>query len=306
MNSVRLDIKTSNNPVSIPDCTMVGRNLLDIPQEIKDQIYGYVVADTYRVLPPLCNCDEQAPNSSKANIIDRSLLEFVASSLFRTSKRMRCEALQVLFSTSVLRCSVTCFDYHLWEFKVPTDRIMRVELEVNKRANSLACPAVHKAPSDRSPLHFLQAFGGGEISRKSICINFVDNMQPAFRVVKHTTLFHAMIKLTGFGTVKIEFGRQPSKVDTGSWLEGAKSYYTYDCKALKTAIKNALEPTLGPAMSGEFDSSSGYRMADHWFARCLEFRPRDFTATTLKIEEAGSGERGLEHRMRDEQVAVHD
>ncbi len=204
-------------------------NLLDLPQEVKDRIYGYVVYGSYRVLP-------QRPLGYPARQGD----DFRHESILRVAKRTNYEAMQVLQRRSWFLYNMRTLPYY-WPVvdEAPTRHMMNVELIVGQSLSSEQVAPV------------LLSFAGSEILRRTCHIvipRFSLNL--AHYAETHETTFNELrpyfqlIKLmTGFTTVVLQInlhGKEKIRRDE----EG----YYFDRAKLLTDIEENLGPALGPAM----------------------------------------------------------
>ena len=232
-------------------------HLLDLPQEVKDQIYAYVVSSTYLIL-----------RGSRKQRND----DFRHDSILRVSKRTNYEAMQVLQRRSWFICDTKtrpCYNSLLR--KAPTQHMMNVELIVGRY-----CTCVDIAPA------FL-SFAGTDIMRRTchVLVPTSCEVLTYYAVVdtvyfaERERFFRLMESLTGFATVVLQINLRREKNNRRDH-DGPD----FDFTKLPTDIEDYLGPTLGPAMPCNPVQEQKYHMT-------FRFSPRRFATERLASAELG-------------------
>lgn len=237
--------------------------LEDLPQELRDQIYDYVIGGSY--------CVDHQPYICHIDLATSGLSNYA---LFQTSKRVRNDAMKVCFSkvefcwllTAQYRCDYWCklkFPAKRLLKHLPTDRLMNILLVFEMGAcfwysvnSSLICD-------------FIQNFSGAEILREKMRIRF-EKCSSSTHIFTSTPYFQALTALTGFRTVVVEV--------LMTYTNSSDTEQLSDCKHLQTAIKDVLEPALGPAIieTAKLDKWGWF----HGFC-FLEFHPRQHSTKLI-------------------------
>ena len=208
-------------------------HLFDLPQEIKDQIYGYLVSDRYNVLV--------------------FWGDFKSLSILWVSKRTNREAMAVLQGRSWF-----IFDLGLlWRHpsrarKALTQYMMDVELLVGPLSTL----------EELAPV--FRRFAGTWVLRRTchVLVPVPSNIMRTYHVLNRDAasvalslaqlegFFGLMKSLTGFETVVLQINWERPRYINLERLENSQRYYGYDCDVTKLPkdIEDALGPTLGPAM----------------------------------------------------------
>ena len=284
--SARLDNLPRDTAIAAMDIEQVpekipksSKTLDTLPGEIQNMIYGYLVGgvgDEYNVLPI------HKPKYPKRKP-DRHLLRplDVAQALFLTSKSVRHVAMDVFFFHSLI-----CWDFDPWQNlsfrKAPTHRIMNVQLLLDMDWHNDKCYTVCDEDSNLSRalrldrmnvIHqVLEDFGGTEILRRMMRIRFKDCSIHTHRIIP-TKYFQALTELTGFHTVVVQISMErflycPIRVC---------SRQLSDCDQLRAAMRDVLEPALGPAELGYVTRESTECVAFDEY-HFLEFHPQRYLA----------------------------
>ncbi|KAL9077389.1 MAG: hypothetical protein Q9161_000234 [Pseudevernia consocians] len=255
---------TSPNTSLVPDTkSKPSITLNNLPREIKDQIYDYVIGGDYRVLPP----------GYRQRYRDGHVYEPLRHALFRVSKRVSYEAMEVFFS----KCEF-CWSFEFGEQRffnqAPTNRMMNILLEVDMLQHGIECR--DEEETGRHPestdgyvsFDILKDFGGVEILRKTMRIRFHRCSVFTHRIIP-TTYFQALKALIGFQTVIVEI-----RMRYPPYREPAEPHVHY---TLRMAMRDVLEPALGPAKIGSVECvqepHDGYPLDEPLF---LEFHPRQY------------------------------
>ena len=203
--------------------------LLDLPREIRDRIYGYVVRSAYYVLPT------RVPGLLKELGDD-----FSHESILRVSKRTNCEAMQVLQRRSWFIYNMDfVWYYRSFVGRAPTQQMMNCELIVGRYC------------SCHDMARVIRSFGGTNILRRTCHILIPASSRilmyyavPDTAILPDLWRFFQLIKLlNGFTTVVLQINLQQAES-----IRSVKDSRVFDCAKLLTDIEDVLEPALGPAM----------------------------------------------------------
>ena len=246
-------------------------HLFDLPQEIKDQIYGYLVSDTYLIVPSL-----RGPPSRRNQGDD-----FRHLSILGVSKRANWEAVQLLqkrswfiYKMPDLPSCCRLFDNTIYQgspsccrlFDTATTRhMMNVQIVIDYRF----------LRQDLSPV-FL-SFAGTKISRQT-CLILVPNyslllVSRDYSSWRWFRLHLQHIKsLTGFNTVVVQVSLKRFK----HIRRGKMASDEYCTKLLMDTIED-LEPGVGPAMPCDPVQGEDYDLN-------FKFSPIQFAAEQRQLE----------------------
>lgn len=139
-----------------------------------------------------------------------------------------------------------------------TDRMMHVEVVVDCQRSQKTYLTEEESHSDRTK-YIVERFGGTDVKRDTFvyylrhCSSRIERMTP-------WPYLQALENLLGFKIVRVEY----------DWIES--KFDIINTPALEEAIKEDLEPALGPATVGSTTPTE-------FFPRYLEFRPREYLAT---------------------------
>lgn len=252
LEAVPLDIAMASTTVSPPPDgnSKPSMSLETLPQEIKDQVYGYVVGGIFSM-----NLDYDGP--------DYPPEPPSRFTLFLASKRVRREAVEVFFSQNLFRYELGV--RRRFCLNIPIDRIMHLELALDDCEHGGYCswwddtdPDEYEKDLLDSGFGILKYFGGTEVLRKTVRIKFEKCL---FYDYGHPMYFHLLKTLTGLQTVIAQISSYPIV----SCL--------VKCEGLRTAMRDMLEPALGPAKYGDGSTNlAGGNVPD----LLLEFHPRDY------------------------------
>lgn len=248
-------------------------HLLDLPKELKDQIYGYVVCGIYLILP-----------HSQRGLPALRGDDFRHLSILRVSKYINCEVMKVLQMKSWFIYDLSPFEYPSSLFQetpslfqaAPTQHMMNVELMVGHYSTF------------HDMRRIMLEFAGRHILRRT-CHILIPRLKFVLvggrRTSKYELLrlyFQYIMLLTGFETVVVQ-------VDLS--LERPRREVGYDderAKMLRDMIEFS-EPALGPAVPCD-SLREGYDVN-------FKFSPRRFVAEQLASIELGVGN---EEHKRDQ------
>ena len=237
-------------------------NLLDLPREIRDRIYGYVVCDRYVVVPPL---GEEW--RTQRSFDPRHL------SILRVSRRLKFEAIQVLWGGSSFIYNPHQYLHVPAVHEAQNKHIMNIELIIGRHSSWTVMP----------PLIDLN-FAGTEILRRT-CHILIPELNPILEYDRNTSRYKAIrlyfqyIKLlTGFATVVVQVDLTRRKKKRGVEYDDDRA------KMLRDMMEFS-EPALGPAVPCD----SVRERYDVNF----RFSPLQFVAKRLGSAELGVGHEGL-------------
>ena len=249
-------------------------NLLNLPQEIKDRIFGFIVEDRYRIFSSI---REDPPILRILRILRGD--DFSHLSILRVSKRVNREVMQVLQMKSWFTCTLPSWINHAIAFQVtPTQHMMNIELIIGEYCSWKAIRQVIDL-----------GFAGTEILRRT-CLILIPEFSrilakgPIKSDSDHEALrryFRDIKLLTGFATVVVQ-------VDSNLKIK-KRGVIPDDLRA--TMLRNMIEfsePALGPAVPCD----SVRERYDVNFKFC----PRRFVAEKIARAELGVGN---EEHMRD-------
>ena len=241
-------------------------NLLDLPRELRDRIYGFVVNDRYHISPYI-------GKGSPAFRAD----DFRHLKILQVSKCVNYEVMQVLKMASWFIYKVRSWDYHYsYSHEAPTQHMKNVELMVDGDSMSRYM--------DRA----ISKFAGTHISRRTCHIMMPDldrtlvneqgtSMLGGRRISKYEALllFFQHIKLlTGFETVVVQVDLSLKNANREDGFEDDRA------QMLRDMIEFS-EPALGPAVPCD-SVREPYDVNFRFF-------PRAFVAKKLASAELGVG-----------------
>ena len=236
-------------------------HLFDLPREVKDQIYGYVIRSAHTILPL------RVPG------IKLQGDDFRHESILRVSKRMRCEAMQVLQrrSWSIYNMQWMSRDSSVLR-EAPTQYMMNVELDVRS-----CCGYEHMTP-------IILNFAGTDILRRTCQILMYSTSRPltyyyqpdAASAIQLRRFFQLIKLLTGFATVILQINVDPG----GLYPQDKHRVLVFDRVKLLRDIKAVLEPALGPAMPCK-------PVREQCLGMNFSFSPRQHLAKRLASAELG-------------------
>lgn len=268
--------------------------LAGLPQELKNQIYGYLIGE--------CNCIHH--DDWYCHFIYPTASELSRHALFQTSKSVRNDAMEICFSKVEFcwdvqgdycwddSCRTLSFSANGLLDHLPIDRLMNISLAFDmsenfwRKGDSRGDSRWWCLEDSSVRCDLFKIFGGAETLRKKMRIKFTDCSKSTHRIIP-TKYFQGLTAMTGFQSVVVEISitQHPWEYDDDD--KGKLS----DCEHLQTAMKDVLEPALGPAIIGtpKLDKWG-------WFDgfSFLEFRPRQQSTRLLGNETAGAA--GYRHR----------
>ena len=259
--------------------------LENLPREIRDQIYGYVLGGS-------C-CPDRSP-------YDRhdypAAYKYPEHELFQISKRVRYDALELCFSKVEFCWRLK--PEHCWGESyrnlgfstkrlldgLPTDRLMNIRLVLDMGAYLSLCYGNGDVRCD-----FLKNFGGVQILRKRMRMSFKNCSMETHQNIS-IAFFQALTTMTGFQTVVVEIS-MADYLYKALDLDHARKLS--DGENLQMAARDVLEPALGPAKPStvKYDSAKHGCARHGWMSSaellCLEFHPRQHLVKLQGTETAG-------------------
>ncbi len=265
----------------VPDINPKPRITLEnLPQEIKDQIYEYVIGGSYYV-------ESTGPRYRRYG----RGYEPLEPALFRVSKRVCYEAMEVFYSKNEFYWTLY-FGQKLPFYQAPTNRMTNMLLEVRM-------PEYNEVPwvwdIDEHDLYVtydgLNDSGGAEILPKKIRIWFRGCSHDTHRNIP-TVWVQALKALTGFQTVIVEITMDHFFyfLMRTVHIQNTRRLSLADREILRTAMRDELEPALGPAKNGFLERDEARK---HWWEPegylSLEFHPRQHITKSQGTNIAGVG-----------------
>jgi len=252
-----------------------------LPRELRDEVFKAVmiivngrIRFSHRPPPP------------KMLLKGASLSKWGGShfGLLRASKAIRQEALYTLCNSAFfsIRFNARPKDYYYRRNDIPfLDRISKIEFAFNlsifSDADMLDLYEDREEENRKFALKSagpLTLFTGTEVLRNT-CIITLSSCTPKFPLLFKSPLLHAISRLAGFKTVKLDFYFERF------WFSGSpQSKTTYDYTPLIVRISNALEPSLGPY-------SIDMPVEKIAFAH-VTFHPQDYLTERSLVEESSN------------------
>lgn len=270
-----------------------GGMLFNLPRELRDEIYRYLVKGTYLV-------GGQPDGKSKDTHSEEKYLETVENGLYldvlRVSKVISDEAMAVLYSESTFR-----IDVHFKNDKAmlplereSVDRMMNIELDVTVSLQVLfelyglsVGRTIQRIFGD-----ILGCINRTNTIRNTLCVKYriltsdIKEALPFF-------MYWKLDLLTRFRTVIVKLSPEllmfqpPSPKDVISIVNGeaiAKTKKSKDIlKSLEAkimAIEKQIGRALGPVVVGHLYDPNHLQ-----YAKTLEFHPQEHRATVLRVEQ---------------------
>ena len=214
-------------------------NLLDLPREVRDRIYGFVVNDRYHISPYI----EKGSPVFRAD--DSRHL-----TILRVSKCVNYEVMQVLKMASWFIYELHSWDYHYSHFhEAPTQHMMNVELMVDCYCIS---KYMDRAMSKLAGTHILRRtchimmpdLDRTLVSEQSISViggHNISNYEALLLFFQHIKL------LTGFTTVVVQIDLSRSKTERRVGYDDERAKWMRD-------MIEFLGPALGPAVPCDLPS----------------------------------------------------
>ena len=235
-----------------------GLGLLDLPQEIKDKIWGFLVYDRYKILPYI----QWDPPALRGD-------DFRHLTISRVSKCVNDEVMQVVEMASWFIYNLLTWKYHSSHFQeAPTQHMKNVELMVG-----YYCTPGYMGRA-------VLGLAGRRILRRT-CHILIPELYPILEGHRNTSKYEALrlyfqhIKLlTGFETVVVQVDLSLKNANREDGFEDDRA------QMLRDMIEFS-EPALGPAVPCD-SVREPYDVNFRFF-------PRAFVAKKLASAELGVG-----------------
>ena len=227
----------------------------DLPREIRDQIYGYLIKDTHNIVPTL------GPGHRYQGDDFRHL------PILRVSKRVNWEAMQSLQRRSwfIYRMPDSRFYRRLYDNTI-TRYMMNVQIIINRDTLKQDLASI------------FCGFAGTKIERQTFVVLIPVYSLIVMKPLDYYTLWDDFRKhlqliklLTGFKTVVVQANLKPYK-----HLRRAKIASDEYCTKLLTDILEFSEPELGPFVPCDSEREEGYGLN-------FKFSPLRFTAEQQRL-----------------------
>ena len=265
-----------------------GNSLLQLPKEIKDEIYGHYFSKSYLVLWSLPEVDgnkslfRNVPDSNKRDLADFAIL--------RTCKSINLDAQDILYSRATTFIYSMRFDYQPLHTTPPvreaTDRMMNVEFRVRvfndgPTLQSFRGNHDHEQHQLYSRMEAtceatLDRFAGTSVIRDSFLITF----EVGFAIYNNSIcrliespFFQTLEKFIGFQSVVVKL-EAAGLADYAPEIEGRKAV---------RKVQKAFEPHLGPSTErvGDITMDRFFGFIKY-FSVEVEFEPRKFHIKKLR------------------------
>ena len=292
-----------------------GRSLLQLPQEIRDEIYGHCFNKTYLVLwteydvqdnKSTCrtNLDrifsgeegedrDFEPQSLFRDVSDFNTRDLADFAILRTCKNINSDARDILYSratTFIYGMGLgTCAIYTTPPAREATDRMMNVEFKV---------PIYRDEPTLENMIQVTQNLGNHRLySRMQVtCGPTLDRfagtsiMRNSFRItlgigsIMYNDSIRHLIESPFFRTLKRFIGFQRVSIVLLASVFN-EHILDWEAKELARKVRKAFEPHLGPAIEKPADYTyDGHFGVSTVFAAEIEFEPRKFHIENLRAK----------------------
>ena len=274
-----------------------GNSLLQLPQEIKNEIYSHYFDKSYLVLwSSLSAADndstfwEDEPQSPFRDVLDSNTRGLADFAILRTCKSINSDAQDILYSRATTFIYSMRFDYEALHTTPPvreaTDRMMNVEFRVNVFSDAPISRSF-QGTHDQEQHQFysrmeatcgatLDRFAGTSVTRDSFRITF----QVGF--VKPNTSIGRLIESPFVRTLEKFIGFQSVVVEL---ISAGLANWAPDKEAEKTVrnVQKAFEPHLGPSIErvGNITTDSFFGLIRYMSVE-IEFEPQKFHIEKLR------------------------
>ena len=256
-----------------------GGALFTLPRELRDEIYRLLVQGRHTVYLPLEN-EGADILTSKAGSVTLDKPDLVILQISRAISR---EAQEILYSESVFRYSINL--HASKALKPPTQLVCRMK-KVKMLLSYLMSESDRDIFRDTHPSYeprmaaickaTLDNFTGAQILRDTFHIQFVA-FKPDMIKPLSSLILPKLKDLTGFRTVLVKVCLEKEFEDRMQWEKsknmGSEGETMATVEQIGQKIKDAMEPTLGPATAIN---------DDFWI--CLEFHPRQHVPSLLRAQ----------------------
>ena len=264
--------KTFSTPVPNDDSI-----LLQIPRDIRDEIYRYLVKGSYILYrPPYLVSGPRYRGLRNGGNVE---VDHASFSILRVSKAINIEAMRVLYKESIFESWLDFDEYRPYTNHASkmTDGIMKLKfniLGIGHGSHLRLFPEVLSRAYLKNMEDIcrdtIEHFTGTETTRNYMHITLSLYLQLEIELT--SPLFSSLENLVGFRTVRIDF--LPILSIVGPQLE--INHHT----RVMQAVRARLEPTLGPAVTQHF-----HNPGDFEYHGSLIFHPHEYTAEKLGPEE---------------------
>ncbi|CAD6590401.1 MAG: hypothetical protein ASARMPRED_004803 [Alectoria sarmentosa] len=253
-----------------------GGALFTLPREIRDEIYRLLIKGCYLIYAPLVLLDRGNFRSSfrdrKPRVHEPDL------TIFRISQAISHEAQEIYYSESIFRYEI---HFAVTEaLKPPTqvvNRMKKVEIDIRGLTSK------NFLYQDDHPIYkrriaeicgaTIDDFMGAQILRDTILVRFF-GCKPEMITSLSRNILPKLRAFNGFRTIFVEIW--PHRIAKQKELPenmDSDGQITTDFEQIRQSVKDAMEPTLGPATT---------RIND--FTIYLKFRPRQHVPAILRAQ----------------------
>ena len=255
--------------------------LVEMPREIRDEIYRHLVKSSYILYKPpymVFTARDRATRDYGYLGIDKDGPNF---SILRVSKVVNLEAMRVFYTESIFESWLDFGEYRPYKplANKITDGMMKLKFNIGGLDDS---PHHQSFPEPRSRAYLkkmedicrdtLDHFTGTEITRNYMHITFYPTIE--LEIELNGPLFRSLENLSNFRTVRIDFTSTFFAVDTNN-----PQLVIHHQTRVKQAIRARLEPALGPAVA-----KHSYNSAYSQYYVYLIFHPHEYIAEKLRPE----------------------
>ena len=268
-----------------------GGAFLQLPKEVRDEIYGHYFNKSYRVLWSLC--EEDGNRSLFRNVPDSETGDLADFAILRTCKGISSDAQDILYSKATTFIYVMRFDsgaiYTTPPAREATDRMMNVEFRVRIYRDAPTVWSLLQGIYDHEQHHFyskmeatcgatLDRFAGTSVMRNSFQITLeIGSLtyDDSIGYLIESLFFQTLKKLIGFQIVTIVL------------ISSVLAEYAPDLEARKVVrkVRKAFEPHLGPSIERvkeyTIDEYFGVSMV---LSVEIDFEPRKFHIENLRAD----------------------
>ncbi|CAF9909878.1 MAG: hypothetical protein ALECFALPRED_006098 [Alectoria fallacina] len=260
-----------------------GGALLQLPREIRDEIYSHYFSKIYLVCWSYYDPQNSDSVDYESQNHDGHILADLA--ILQVSKVISSDAKQYLFSNAASTATAFKYviDFHPWKtFSIPptkeaTDRMRNIEFQVRSYGLHNIHPVLHLDPI------CVDRFAGTEVIRDNFYITFQIDFalrENLLRVFMETRFFLTLKELKGFQKLTVALKRSVE-----FWL-GWDEEHVKDLWMVRM-VWMELEPYLGPSLvKGLHVRPSKVRSYEKDLVLELEFQPFKFHVETLRAEAA--------------------
>ena len=263
-----------------------GLSLLQLPQEIRDEIYGHYFNRSYEVLWSLPEADDN--NAIFQNVPDSKSRDLADLAILRTRKSIKSDAQNILYSKETTFIYSMRFDYPALHTTPPvrkaTDRMMNVEFRVRVFSDALqSFPGTHD--HEQHQLYSrMEATCGATLDRFADTSVIRDSFRITFEIgfLMYNNSIGRLIECPFFQTLEKVIGFQRVVVIL---VSAALANYTPEIEAREPVrkVQKALEPHLGPSIARVGNSKIDWVFGlIKYFSVEIEFEPRKFHVEKLR------------------------